>query len=201
VVKKVNEELSLTCPVEKENLQHGFTIVELLIVIVVIAILAAISVVAYTGIQERANASVIQNDLANVAKKIHLLRAETGEYPVGGASIATDGASAVGVHAASPEPSLDFKVTRSAYREPTSSGSVNFTYCTGPGVDSGQPEFIVTGQTKSLKIYQYSSMNGAESIASTSLTYPNVVCRGIDFPRSLSYGYSYNAGGWQSWTE
>jgi prepilin-type N-terminal cleavage/methylation domain-containing protein len=34
--------------------KSGFTIVELLIVIVVIAILAAISVVAYTGIQQRA---------------------------------------------------------------------------------------------------------------------------------------------------
>ena len=33
----------------------GFTIVELLIVIVVIAILASISVVAYNGIQQRSN--------------------------------------------------------------------------------------------------------------------------------------------------
>lgn len=44
--------------------QFGFTIVELLIVIVVIAIIAAISVVAYNGIQQRARnsqvASVIQ---------------------------------------------------------------------------------------------------------------------------------------------
>lgn len=32
----------------------GFTLIELLIVIVVIAILAAISVVAYNGIQDRA---------------------------------------------------------------------------------------------------------------------------------------------------
>jgi prepilin-type N-terminal cleavage/methylation domain-containing protein len=37
------------------NERRGFTIVELLIVIVVIAILAAISIVAYNGIQERAN--------------------------------------------------------------------------------------------------------------------------------------------------
>jgi prepilin-type N-terminal cleavage/methylation domain-containing protein len=36
--------------------QTGFTIVELLIVIVVIAILAAITIVAYIGIQERAQA-------------------------------------------------------------------------------------------------------------------------------------------------
>ena len=34
--------------------KQGFTIVELLIVIVVIAILAAITIVAYTGIQNRA---------------------------------------------------------------------------------------------------------------------------------------------------
>ncbi len=38
--------------------KSGFTIVELLIVIVVIAILAAISVVAYTGIQQRASNTV-----------------------------------------------------------------------------------------------------------------------------------------------
>jgi prepilin-type N-terminal cleavage/methylation domain-containing protein len=41
---------------------YGFTIVELLIVIVVIAILAAISIVAYTGIQNRANDAALQSD-------------------------------------------------------------------------------------------------------------------------------------------
>ena len=34
---------------------HGFTIVELLIVIVIIGILAALVVLAYSGIQDRAN--------------------------------------------------------------------------------------------------------------------------------------------------
>lgn len=38
----------------KERVQRGFTIVELLIVIVVIGILAAITIVAYNGIQDRA---------------------------------------------------------------------------------------------------------------------------------------------------
>lgn len=52
--------------------RQGFTIVELLIVVVVIAILAAISIVAYTGIQDRANDSVVQNDLANIAKQLQL---------------------------------------------------------------------------------------------------------------------------------
>lgn len=44
----------------------GFTIVELMIVIVVIAILAAISIVAYTGVQGRANDSVVQQDLRQI---------------------------------------------------------------------------------------------------------------------------------------
>lgn len=56
----------------------GFTIVELLIVIVVIAILAAISVVAYTGIQTRARASAIASDLQATEKAFHAYRAVAG---------------------------------------------------------------------------------------------------------------------------
>lgn len=59
----------------------GFTIVELLIVIVVIAILAAISIVAFTGIQERARLSSNQSRLADINKLILLYHADKGEYP------------------------------------------------------------------------------------------------------------------------
>ena len=39
--------------------QHGFTIVELLIVVVIVAILASITIVAYTGIQQRSKNSAV----------------------------------------------------------------------------------------------------------------------------------------------
>ena len=50
--------------------KRGFTIVELLIVIVVIGILAAITIVAYNGIQNRAKASAAQSAASQAAKKI-----------------------------------------------------------------------------------------------------------------------------------
>jgi len=59
----------------------GFTIVELLIVIVVIGILAAISVVAYTGITNGANDAAVKSDMSNVAKFMEMYRAEKGTYP------------------------------------------------------------------------------------------------------------------------
>ena len=59
----------------------GFTIVELLIVIVVIAILAAVTIVAFRGAQDRAHNSRIVGDLNQLNKKILLYAAENGSYP------------------------------------------------------------------------------------------------------------------------
>lgn len=62
---------------------QGFTIVELLIVIIVIAILAAISLVAYNGIQSRARETTVKSDFSNIAKKAELYKADStsSAYP------------------------------------------------------------------------------------------------------------------------
>lgn len=62
--------------------QKGFTIVELLVVIVVVAILAAISVVAYTGIQDRAKYTEALSNLKSIDKAIGLYHAQNGYYPI-----------------------------------------------------------------------------------------------------------------------
>lgn len=65
----------------EEKTINGFTIIELFIVIVVIAILAAISVVAYTGIQTRARESQIMNDFSNAAKQLQIYHIDNGRFP------------------------------------------------------------------------------------------------------------------------
>lgn len=65
--------------ITKKN--QAFTIVELLIVIVVIAILAAITIIAFTGIQDRAEVAVLESDLNQAAKELSVASVEAGAFP------------------------------------------------------------------------------------------------------------------------
>ena len=64
--------------------KNGFTIVELLIVIVVIGILAAITIVSFNGVQNRAKFAQYQSSLSAINKALLLYNADTGSFPVTG---------------------------------------------------------------------------------------------------------------------
>lgn len=72
------------------GLQPGFTIIELLVVIVVIGILAAITIVSYNGITTRANTASAQSAAQSVVQKVEIYNAERGTYPYATSDLTSD---------------------------------------------------------------------------------------------------------------
>ena len=64
------------------TIRSGFTIVELLIVIVVIAILAAITTVAYNGIRQRAENAKTLAAVQTYVKGLSLFATNNGRFPI-----------------------------------------------------------------------------------------------------------------------
>lgn len=73
---------TLRAVLKKNARSRGFTIVELLIVVVVIAILAAITIVAYSGVKNRASSASVLADI-NSSTKVLMNEAtiNSGTYP------------------------------------------------------------------------------------------------------------------------
>ena len=101
---------------------RGFTIVELLIVIVVIGILAAIVIVAYNGIQNSANTTAAQSAASTVQKKAEAFNALNSYYPTsttnttsGFAASSTSTLSGTGVSLGTPSSSTGKTTVRYEY--------------------------------------------------------------------------------------
>jgi prepilin-type N-terminal cleavage/methylation domain-containing protein len=64
-----------------KNRKQGFTIVELLIVIVVIGILAAITIVSYNGVQAKAHNAARVSEAEQAVKMLSIYKNQNGVYP------------------------------------------------------------------------------------------------------------------------
>lgn len=64
-----------------KTIKKGFTIIELLIVIVVIGILAAIVVVTYQGVQNKANKTAAEQNAREVSNKATAFNASAARFP------------------------------------------------------------------------------------------------------------------------
>jgi len=60
---------------------RGFTIIELLVVIVVIAILSAVTIIAYSGVQREARDNERKTDIATISRNLEIFYNKNGYYP------------------------------------------------------------------------------------------------------------------------
>lgn len=64
-----------------ERSRKGFTIVELIVVMVVIGVLAAITVVSYSNVSQRARSAAQSSDLSNASRKLSVFQATYDSFP------------------------------------------------------------------------------------------------------------------------
>lgn len=162
---------------------YGFTIVELLIVVVVVAILAAISIVAYTGIQNRASDSALQSDLRNIGSKLAEYHAIHGHYPT---------ANATTISGLEPIP-----ITEQAYDL-----SVNNLYvCLGTNASSGNPMAAAVALSRSGKAFSYRSTSGVAEYTSGYTSSHTTMCSRLGLASGHDYALGRNAAesGWRAW--
>ena len=155
-----------------KKINSGFTIVELLIVIVIIAILAAISIVAYNGIQNRANNTTIETDMTNTAKKIELFKIDKSNYPL-----------------PSELDSIGIKVSKNSYALRN-----NFYYC----ISADSQSYAIGAISKTNQSYQI--LNG--SVSKVSSTDSAAVCLLVGqstWSTNWAATGQNSSGVWQSW--
>ncbi len=127
----------LTVKNEKRKTKNGFTLIELMVVIAIIAILSTVGIIVYSTAQKSGRVSKRMQDLAAIRTAVELFKASTGFYPsVPGETPGTPGWTCVenlaGVNSLTPK----YLVT--VPKDPIQAGTTNcYQYTSDDGSAGG----------------------------------------------------------------
>lgn len=114
-----------------KDMKKGFTLVELLIVIIIIAVLAAIAIPKFANSSLRSKEAALRGNLRMTRDAIDLFRADTGVLPAVAADLAVTTAPANGLDATGGSKAITAADWRGPYlqalpADPTNAGALGY---------------------------------------------------------------------------
>lgn len=179
---------------QKSNLSHNklnssaFTLVEMLIVIVIIGIIAAISVMSYSGIMSRVHDSAVQSDLSSLNKKLQTAYVSNDDYRW------------------NVSPTIAMKVSKGSYAISPKT-NLNLVYCYS--MDDSSIYSIIAMSKSGNAFYASSESGGVVAFTGTwSATSSYNTCASLGSSIGLTFSNTYTgyssqdttSGPWRSWT-
>jgi len=162
--------------------KRGFTIVELIIVLVVIGILATVVFVGYSQVTSNASDVAVKSDLQKIDDAMKVYKLDNGVYPESGGAL-------VG---------LGIKLNPDAYYM---DNAANVYLC----VKQDRSEYAVVAMSKSGKRFVLVSEKGLSDYAGSavwteSLANANATCSSIDPTYTINNTFGLKGDQWQAWT-